>query len=293
MNPEERNKLFKLDLEVGKVVEEWKVDDDVPVTNIVSDSKYAAMTPNKTLIGLNHNSIFRIDPRLSGTKRVDAESKTYVVKNDFTCGATTGQGELAVASKKGDIRLYNKLDKRAKTLLPGFGDPIIGIDVTENGRYILATCSNYLLLIRTEHSDGGGTTGFTKSLGADKPIPKRLQLKPEHVAYMGQPVRFTEAHFSTGSSEERTIIASTGPFVITWNMASIKRGKLYDYQIKQYTDTVVADNFRFGQDKNIVVAMPNQVTMVSKRSLQPASPSVLRTPKKGPSSYSDIVDSPF
>ena len=47
--------------------------------------------------------------------------KQYVVKNEFSCGATTGKGELAVASSKGDIRLYDKLDKRAKTLLPGFG----------------------------------------------------------------------------------------------------------------------------------------------------------------------------
>jgi len=213
MNPSNKNTLYKLDLEMGKVVEEWKVDDYVAVTNIVPDSKYAPMTPSKTLIGLNANSIFRIDPRLAGTKKVEAESKSYVVKNDFSCGATTGRGELAVASAKGDIRLFNKLDKRAKTLLPGFGDPIIGIDVTENGKYLLATCKNYLLLISTQiEADEDGRaesqTGFSKSMGSQKPIPKRLHLKPEHVAYMGEPVQFTEAHFSTGfDSEERSIIA--------------------------------------------------------------------------------------
>lgn len=214
MNPNNKNTLYKLDLEVGKVVEEWQVDEHAPVTNIVPNSKYAPMTPSKTLIGLNANSIFRIDPRLAGTKKVETESKSYVVKNDFSCGATTGRGELAVASAKGDIRLFNKLDKRAKTLLPGFGDPIIGIDVTENGKYLLATCKTYLLLINTQLSEGDGDgagealTGFTKPMGSQKPIPKRLQLKPEHVAYMGEPVQFTEAHFSTGpNTEERSIIA--------------------------------------------------------------------------------------
>jgi hypothetical protein len=281
-----------MDLEVGKVVDEWKVvEDHTKVTNIVPDRKYAAMTPTKTLIGMNANSIFRIDPRLPGVKQVEAETKQYAVKNDFTCGVTTGKGELAVASKKGDIRLFNKLDKRAKTLLPGFGDPILGLDVTEDGRYIVATCKTYLLFINTELSHGEDqdlVTGFTKPMPADnKPLPKRLTLKPEHVAYMtdgGASIGFTEAHFSTGSAEGRAIIASTGPYVITWPVKSIIKGKLYDYQIKKYGDTIVADNFKYGQDNNIIVTLPDQVTMIDK--------SVLQSPRSK-KSFNDIVDSPF
>jgi hypothetical protein len=93
----------------------------MPVNEIIPDSKYAQLTPQKTVIGINKNSIFRIDPRLSGTKRVVDESKQYATKSDFSCAVTTGRGELAVASKKGDIRLYNKLNIRAKTHLPGLG----------------------------------------------------------------------------------------------------------------------------------------------------------------------------
>lgn len=125
MKPGNQNSLYKMDLERGEVIEEWKIDEYAPVHNIVPDSKYAQMTPCQTMIGMNHNSIFRIDPRLSGTKKVESETKQYVVKNEFSCGATTASGELAVASKKGDIRLFNKLDKRAKTLLPGFGGKLI------------------------------------------------------------------------------------------------------------------------------------------------------------------------
>lgn len=283
MNPNDQQTIYRMDLEVGKVIDEWKADEYTNITNIIPDTKYSSMTPNKTFIGINKNSIFRMDPRLSGSKKVETESKQYVVKNDFTCGATTGNGELAVASKKGDIRLFNKLDKRAKTLLPGFGDPIIGIDVTENGKYILATCKTYLLLICTEIEDG--VTGFTKSMKSDnKPLPKRLALKPEHVAYMGETIQFTEAHFSTGPSEERAIIASTGPYVITWSLRSILKDKLYDYQIKKYSDTIVADNFEYGHDDNIIVTLPDQVTMIDK--------SILQSPKNRKSFHS-IVDSPF
>lgn len=285
MNPDERNKIYKLDLERGAVVESWDVHEEAPVTDILPDSKYAQMTGNKTLIGINSNSLFRIDPRLPGTKRVDSQTKQYAVKYGFTRGATTGKGELALASEKGEIRLFDKLDKRAKTLLPGFGDAIIGIDVSENGKLIIATCKNYLLLINTEMEDG--VQGFTKSMGKKKPAPKRLQLKPEHVAFMGSQVSFTPARFSTGSAEERSIITSTGPYVITWNLRRVKQGKLFDYQIKRYEDNVVADNFRFGQDRNIVVTLPDHVTMISKKSLSAPTPSAFSK------SRNNVVDSPF
>lgn len=277
MSRDKPQSVFCMDLERGKVVEEWKIHDSSPITAMIPDAKYAQMTDQSTFIGLNANSLFRVDPRLAGNKRVDTEMKSYVVKNDFSCGATTGAGELAVASAKGEIRLFNKLDKRAKTLLPMFGDPILGIDVTESGKYILATCKTYLLLICTEIPDSQGQLGFTKSMGAEKPIPKRLQLKPEHIAYMGAQPSFTPARFSTGQSEEKSIITSSGPYVITWNMRRVKQGHLFDYQIKRYEDTVVADNFRYGQDRSIVVTLPEHVTMISKKSLSTPSPRLLKS----------------
>lgn len=282
MSRDKPSSVFCMDLERGKVVEEWKIHDSAPITSMVPDSKYAQMTDQTTFIGLNSNSLFRVDPRLPGNKRVDSEMKSYAVKNEFSCGATTGAGELAVASARGEIRLFNKLDKRAKTLLPMFGDPILGIDVTESGKYILATCKTYLLLICTEIPGSGGELGFTKSMGSDKPVPRRLQLKPEHVAYMGSQPSFTPARFSTGQSEEKAIITSTGPFVITWNLRRVKQGHLYDYQIKRYEDNVVADNFRYNQDRSIVVTLPEHVTMISKKSLSTPSPKLL--------SRSDIVE---
>lgn len=43
------------------------------------------------------------------------------------------------------------------------------------------------------------------------------------------------------------------------NFRRVKQGRMDDYQIKRYQDTVVADNFRHGADKNIVVALPDDV----------------------------------
>ena len=47
-------------------------------------------------------------------------------------------------------------------------------------------------------------------------------------------------------------MTSSGRFVIAWDFAKVKAGKLDRYEIKQYDDTVVQDNFRFGNDKEIV-----------------------------------------
>ncbi|KAK6097628.1 Vacuolar import and degradation protein 27 [Batrachochytrium dendrobatidis] len=289
MNPDDKRKIFRMDLERGKVIEEWKVDDDMDVNEIIPDKKYAQLTQEKTVIGINSNAIFRIDPRLAGNKRVEAQSNVYKTSNQFSVASTTGNGELAVASDKGDIRLYNKLNIRAKTLLPGLGDPIIGIDSTENGKYLLATCSTYLLLVDTEiEGEAGGKNGYQKGMGDKKPVPKRLQLRPEHVAWMGENVSFTPARFNTGDSLEKTIITSTGPYVITWNFRQVKlsrSGKQPEYSIKRYSENVVADNFKYGGDRSIIVALPENVEMVSKRTLQ--------TPTKTLKSRSNIVNSPY
>jgi hypothetical protein len=48
-------------------------------------------------------------------------------------------------------------------------DAILGVDVSEDGKWILATCETYLLLLTTEATDESGTTsGFSKSLASKK-----------------------------------------------------------------------------------------------------------------------------
>lgn len=193
-NPLATGALYRLDLNTGTVVDEYKVSDDIDISSFLPDSKFAQTTQQQTFIGLSHNGVFRIDPRLAGSKLVDSEFKQYATKNNFSVATTTESGRLAVASNKGDIRLFDKLGKNAKTALPALGDPILGIDVTADGRWVLATCKTYLLLIDTliPESAGkyGGSSGFDRSFPASqKPTPKRLQLKPEHVAHMQEQSR--------------------------------------------------------------------------------------------------------
>ena len=55
--------------------------------------------------------------------------------------------------------------------------------------------------------------------------------------------------------EENAIVTSTGQYVIAWDFAKVKKGNLDKYEIKKYEDNVVQDNFKFGDDKEIVRAL--------------------------------------
>ena len=187
------------------------------------------MTNEQTFLGLSHNALYRIDPRLSGNKLVDAQLKQYASKNDFSAAATTEKGYIAVASNKGDIRMFDRLGINAKTHIPALGEPIIGLDVSADGRWVLATCRTYLLLIdalQKEGSKHAGKLGFERAFGKDaKPQPRRLGLQPAHVAQFrhetGAALAFTPARFNTGTGQgdrETSIVTATGPFIVTWSL---------------------------------------------------------------------------
>lgn len=265
------NKLYRMDLEYGKVVDEWTVHEDIPVVTFAPENKFAQMTHEPTFLGISRNALYRVDPRLSGSKLVDAQLKQYVSKNDFSAIATTEKGYIAVASNKGDVRLFDRLGINAKTHIPALGEPILGLDVSADGRWVLATCRTYLLLIDALQKDGKneGKLGFEKAFAADsKPQPRRLALTPEHVAQFayetGKGVNFTPAKFNTGEkAEETSIITATGPYIIEWNLQKVLGGRKAPYLIKRYTDDVKADDFKFGTDKNVIVALPHEVNMVN------------------------------
>ncbi|RYP09996.1 hypothetical protein DL764_000925 [Monosporascus ibericus] len=319
-NDSDPNKLYRMDLEYGKVVDEWKVHDDIPINHFAPENKFAQMTHEPTFLGISRNALYRVDPRLSGNKLVDSQLKQYASKNDFSSVSTTEKGYIAVASNKGDVRLFDRLGINAKTHIPALGESIIGLDVSADGRWVLATCRTYLLLIDALQKSGKneGKLGFEKPFAADaKPQPRRLALTPEHVAQFayetGKPVTFTPARFNTSQSgEETSIITATGPYIIDWNLKKVLRGAKAPYIIKRYTEDVKADDFKFGTDQNVIVALPNEVNMVGKQALKrPTRESIagnfqrLSTPRRSSGRIGtresgryklgrdDVVNSPF
>lgn len=51
---------------------------------------------------------------------------------------------------------------------------------------------------------------------------------------------------------EKTIVTSTGPFIVAWNFRQVKAGNIHNYTLRRFSDDVVADNFKFGGDREIV-----------------------------------------
>lgn len=260
---EKKDKLHKVDLDTGKVAQTWENKADIE--DFFSSAKTLDGVPIcKEFIGVSSNGIFKIDPR---TRSVE-EGKEYATKTKFSSGDANAKGEFAIASLGGDVRLYDKLDKRAKTLLPSLGDAISGVFISPSGKYIVCTCKSYLIFVTTESN---GISGFRKSLGKDKPVPKKLLLRPEHLHYFGKEVNFTMATIST-DREEKYVIVGNGPWVILWNIESVLKGNVFHYHIKKHAQNIVSSSFVPGDSDRIVVAMDDDIQMLSR--------TALRKPKK-------------
>ena len=125
------------------------------------------------------------------------------------------------------------MGQNAKTLLPGLGDPIKGIEMSVDSKLILATTQTYILLLTTECK--GDKNGFEVSMGKEKPDPIKLQLHVKDLAkYKINSVNFTKAHFNNfnvSSKEHTSIVTTTGPYVITWNLRRILRRLRNQYTI--------------------------------------------------------------
>lgn len=272
------NNLHKIDVERGKVIEDWQIkknDNNINIESFTTNQKFGDLNLDKTFLGVSSQSMFRIDPRLNeGFIGTDKEYKTKVGFKEIS---TTGNGNIAIASLDGSIRLYDSLGKIAKTSLPALGDKIIGLDTSMDGRFIIATCSTYLLLIDTMIKDGkySNQLGFTRSFPIDsKPKPIRLQLKPENIAYIkqnfGQKIIYSPAKFNECSNGESPtfIITSIGPFAITWNLKKVLANKKDCYKIRRYQDNVIMGEFVNNDNNHMVLALSDNVALASTSSFR-------------------------
>lgn len=272
-NPEDLSKVYKMDLERGVVVEEWTAGANSQIKSYGPKDKFAQTTDEQSVVGLSSKSMFLLDPRVSGSdKLVTANKFDYATNVKLSSLATTKEGQIAVGSESGEIRLFDRLGIRAKSLLPALERGVLGLDTSSDGRWLLATYRHYLLLIDTLIKDGvnEGELGYKKSFSKNsKPRPRRLQISPEHMVYMqtelGKMLEFTPAHFNAGiDAKEQTIVSSAGPFVISWTLRKILRNEKDPYLIKRYKSEVTADNFQFGTDKRVIVALEDDVGIVSR-----------------------------
>ena len=278
-----KNKLYRMDLNRGAIVEEWGTGERA-IAQYGPTKKFDQLTGEQTILGVSQKSIFKLDPRINLDNKVVLDSaKDYATKYNFSSLATTEAGNIAVGSEKGDIKLYDRLGIRAKTAIPSLGQPIRYLCASADGRWLLATCDSLLLLMDTTIKTGknAGNLGFLKSFPAAENVKTYiLRVSPQHATYMlnftKKPIKFTRAYFNTGvNKQEDSILTSTGPFAVTWSLKKILKNDPNPYIVHRFESDIVEDNFKFGTNQRVVVALKNDVSLSKIRSFKKPSKDVL------------------
>ncbi|MCQ2818964.1 MAG: hypothetical protein MJ252_16995 [archaeon] len=252
--------IFEYDLGKAKIVNEWNVNldgNDTNIMGIVPQAKKDQMTGNQLFYGFDKNSVFGIDGRINNKNKATGEYKVYKTPIDNTCMVSNGFANFATGSAKGEIRLYKQMGQgRATTNLKGNGDPIIGIDVTMDGKYVLATCKKYLLFVCTVSKGNDTETGFTSPIKKYAPVLKTLKIKPTDIKkYHLEDLCFTPAKFNIGEDMEQNIITSIGDYIIVWNLNKVKKNYLSSYKIKKVSQVILENQYKYNKNQ-VVVTMP-------------------------------------
>mmetsp|Transcript_41715 Transcript_41715/g.90960 ORF Transcript_41715/g.90960 Transcript_41715/m.90960 type:complete len:188 (+) Transcript_41715:1323-1886(+) len=167
----DNNKSLNIyDLETEKLISSF--DTKCNLKDIHSNIKNGPVNEGNTIYAISDNGYHHYDPRI---KNMQVCENTYKTVHGLNSIASTNDGTFAVSSSDGHVRLYTNItQKRAKTDLVGFGDPILELDVCKSGDWVLGTCESYLMLIPTVLDEN--KNGFTHRMGKDKPLPIKLTL---------------------------------------------------------------------------------------------------------------------
>ncbi|CCC71039.1 hypothetical protein NCAS_0G01520 [Naumovozyma castellii] len=290
----DKKKLYKMDLERGKVVEEWGTGER-DIVQYGPNKKFDQLTAEQTILGVSPNGLLKIDPRVNtADKTVLDQSKEYKTKTEFSSICTTENGSIAVGSEKGDVRLYDRLGIRAKTRVPSLGEPNKFVSASSDGKWLLVTCESSILLMDMTIKTGKntGNLGFLKSFPSSEVVKTYiLKICPEDandiVNYTQKPISFTRAHFNIGvGKQEDTILSSTGPYAVSWSLEKILAGFRKPYKMKRYKSNIIEDNFEFGTNKKIIVALENDVSSSKTKSFKRPNKDVIMPSSSLTSFYS-------
>jgi len=196
----------------------------------------------------------------------------------FTAITTTKEGHIAVGAKDGSIRLYTASQKlkKAKTELSQLADPLIGLDVSANGDWLLGTAQQYLIVFKTTWSDSEGDhSAFKESMPADEKRLLVLRIPKEDVKkYKIKKINFTPARFDIGPYQgiddiiEEEIVTSTGSSIIRFKFRLVKmdynkgrRQKRAKPIIYKQDEEIVDKSFSYSGD-SIVAALCNDLKKI-------------------------------
>ena len=100
-------------------------------------------------MGLTEKGVHRIDPRM-GNKALQPTNFDYKRQKKFTHITTTTEGEIAIGSRDGEIRLYQNDSKPTATVrYSELGNCVLSLETTKDRHWLLATFKEHLILLPT------------------------------------------------------------------------------------------------------------------------------------------------
>ena len=267
-----KNKIWQYDLNKENIIQDWECDSNNNIFNntknnynidklidITYPKKLGQLNEKNEMIGINSNNIFLLDGRVHRKIKI-VNVKNYSFNPNFKSIITTGFGGIAVGAENGDIRLFDEVGNNAKTLITGFDQPIRYLDSSVDGKYILATCDKFIMVVNTENEFN--LNGFNTSFGRSKIKPLILHLSPNDLMkYNISNELFTPAKFNNNTnSNEVMIISSLGQYVILWNFKQVKNGVTNLYKIINVNEFVIGNTTKF--DKNqLIIALSDKLRL--------------------------------
>ncbi|XP_053993727.1 VID27-like protein isoform X2 [Hylaeus volcanicus] len=227
--------IFMMDLETEKIVQKYEADDS-KISTLFPTFKKAQASADPTFLCANPKELFLMDTRLNNGV-AKTTSFNYSTNPQISVGATDSNKHILLGSRLGELRLFDgtanaKGDfKRAKTLLQTIREPIVAVDVNNDGSWILATTKTFLVVFPTRLI-GSTKNGFETALGKKKPAPRYLMLTAEDILnYQITTIDFAAAKFD---ASEESIVTSTGNMAVVWDFESVKRNQpIYSIRFAQ------------------------------------------------------------
>lgn len=258
-----KDSIWEYDIGKEQVISEWKCGDEgKDLIDFTYKTKYGHLDDYCQIIGINKNEVFELDGR-TNRKNKKVDSKVFKTNPGFTCVCTPGFEVFATGSQNGYIRLYKELNN-AKTLIPCYGDPIRALDITRDGKYILATCDSYLMVIDVTNKQN--ENGFTKAFKRYRKKPVELKVPADVLEKFDITEEcYSPAKFNLSKSgKETTITSSLGQYIIVWNFEEVKKGNIDSYKITNVSEFVKDNTTKFDKDQ-LLIAMPNKIRVQNEK----------------------------
>ena len=246
------NIITQYDLNKNKIINEWEINHKNKINTICLYKKFDQKIDSNLIYGITSNSMFLFDCNEGNI----IQEKKYEMNYHMNCISTGINNELAIATEKGEIRLYNKIGK-ALNLYSLNGNKIKNIDISNNGNFIVCTCDFQLIVFNVIGKNN--LNCFYKRVSYENRNPViHLKLKDSDIKkYNLNGIKYNNGKFNINNENENDIICSIGKLVVIW---SFNYGKYDKYKIFEMNENIISSEYKYGKNQ-IVITMSKNISI--------------------------------